>query len=76
MLKHYAVWHVGIFIGTLAHRNEKLALFCHVGIQAPRYLDHVGTQAQMARDLANQKSPKNGYLQCPQLCFFFKFQVN
>ena len=27
----HAVWHVGMFIGTLARKNEKLARFLHVG---------------------------------------------
>ena len=42
-LNHWlAVWHVGTFIDTLASKNEKLARSWHVG-----------TQARMARDLAN-----------------------
>ena len=42
----YAVWHVGLFIGTLAHKNSKLARFWrvkHAGTQA-RYVNHADTK--------------------------------
>ena len=41
----HAVWHVTMFIGTLARKNEKLAHFWHVGTQAPWYINHADTQA-------------------------------
>ena len=58
-LKHcHAVWHVGTFIGLLARKIEQLAHFLHVGTQACWNVNHIGTQALMAHDLANscQKS--------------------
>ena len=45
----HAVWHADM----LARKNGKSARFWHVGTQARWHVDHVGTQARMARDLAN-----------------------
>ena len=59
-LKH---WHAVMHFGMLAHKNEKLARW-HAGTltREPRlrasmlHVDHIGTQARMARDLANSFS--------------------
>ena len=45
----HAVWHADM----LARKNGKSTRFWHVGTQARWHVDHVGTQARMARDLAN-----------------------
>ena len=39
----HAVWYVDTFISTLARKNEKLARFWHVGMQARWHVNHVGT---------------------------------
>ena len=45
-LKHWhGVWHVGTFIGTLAHKNEKLARFWHVTLaRKPRWHGNTSTR--------------------------------
>ena len=45
--KHWhALWYVGTFFGTLAHENENLARFWHVGTKARWDVNHAGTQAR------------------------------
>ena len=48
MARWHVYWHAGTFIGTLARKNKKLARFWHVG-----------TQARLARDLANSFKTSN-----------------
>ena len=66
-LKH---WHaVGTLarLLTLARKNENLAHFWHAGTQARWHIDHVSTQARMARDLPN--------LENSSITFFFQFYL-
>ena len=65
LVRWHAALHVGTFIGTFARKNEMLAHFWHVGTQARWHVNHAGTQARwqvdhvggtqarIARDLAN-----------------------
>ena len=41
----HAVWYIGMFISTLACKNEKLARFWHVGTQTGWHVNHAGIQA-------------------------------
>ena len=45
MARWHVYWHVCMFTGTLARKNEKLARFWHVGTQAHCHVNHAGTQA-------------------------------
>ena len=49
----HVVWYVGTFIGTLARKNDKLALFWHFGMLARKPRWHARALARMAHNLAN-----------------------
>ena len=53
LVRHLACWHAKLKLEV----STLLARWCvnHALIQARRHINHVGTQARLARDLANSK---------------------
>ena len=52
----HTLWHFGTFIGTLARKNENLARFWHVGMQAHWYINQAGTEARWHVNHAGMQS--------------------
>ena len=49
----HAVWHVGMFIGTLARENEKLARVRHVCTWESWHVNHADTLARWHKNHAS-----------------------